>query len=281
MLTSTQLEDLNALIDGLSKSGQDVPTSVSQLPDFPYSDFSDLMADFKAEAAWLLRFSYAMDPSLLSLLGSRALKLKSNIGMLLAYGGPVVALVLCFVFSWWFLVAIPICLSWGMSLTKKAYNSAIFDAAFSDEVAFCFLYFIGQVSLRILGTDGQFYYKQDDTPLTLSKVNPSPSERLEAIGKRDLQSGEARAEEYEDKVSDILIARGFLEPVLSRRMEYEDFSAALFDATRACFNTGQTPEFAAMMHVDAYNRHLEDPDFGVRFALAFSTNLYRDAQSKE
>ena len=163
MLTATQLDNLRALIEGLAESGKDVPTSVSQLPDFPYSDFSSLMTDFKVEDAWLLRFSYAMDPSLLSLLGSGELKLKSNIGMLLAYGGPVVSLVLCFVFSWWFLVAIPICLIWGMSLTKQAYNSAIFSAAFSDEIAFCFLYFIGQVSLRILGTDEQIYYKQVDT----------------------------------------------------------------------------------------------------------------------
>lgn len=161
MLTSKQLESLNALIDELSKRGQNVPTSVSQLPDFPYSDFADLMAHFRTRAAWLLRFSYAMDPSLLSLLGSPALKLRSSIGMLLAYGGSVVALVLCFVLSWWFLVAIPICLFSGMSMSKNAYNRAIFDAAFSDEVAFCFLYFIGQVSLRIAEADGQFYYRQE------------------------------------------------------------------------------------------------------------------------
>ena len=163
MLTSTQLDNLSALIEGLGESDQDVPTSVSQLPDFPYSDFSSLMADFEVDVAWLLRFSYAMDPSLLSLLGSGELKLKSNLGLLLMYGGPVVALVCCFVFSWWFLIAIPVSFSWGMSLTKQAYDSAIFRAAFSDEIAFCFLYFIGQVSLRILGTDGQIYYKQVDT----------------------------------------------------------------------------------------------------------------------
>lgn len=163
MLTSTQLENLSALIERLAESGQDVPTSVSNLPDFPYPDFSSLMADFKVDAAWLLRFSYAMDPSLLSLLGSGKLKLKSNIGLLLAYGGPIVTLVFCFVVSWWFLIAIPVSIYWGMSLTKQAYNSAIFDAAFSDELAFCFLYFIGQVSLRKLGSDGQIYYKQVET----------------------------------------------------------------------------------------------------------------------
>lgn len=163
MLTSTQLENLNALIDGLSKSGQDVPTSVSQLPDFPYADYSSLMVDFKAKNAWLLRLSAAMDPSLLSLLGSGGARLKSNAGMLLVTGGPIVALVCGFVFSWWFLIAIPVCLYWGFSLTKRAYDCAIFDAAFSNEVAFCFLYFIRQVSLRILGTDRQIYYGQDDT----------------------------------------------------------------------------------------------------------------------
>jgi hypothetical protein len=34
-----------------------------------------------------------------------------------------------------------------------------------------------------------------------------------------------------------------------------------------------------MANVEIYNRHLEDPDFGVRFALAFAANLYRDARS--
>ncbi|MCU7935191.1 MAG: hypothetical protein KZQ99_09970 [Candidatus Thiodiazotropha sp. (ex Dulcina madagascariensis)] len=153
--------DVRKVVEELNRKGKNIPVTVSNIPDFPYQEYSDLLEDFKSGEARLLRFAYAMESSLFSMLASSTDKIKSNLGMLLSYGGVLAGIALSFVYSWWFLLIIPVLFFIGSSLTKNAYNNAIFNSAFSSELIFCFLYFTGQVSVDISRLNKQFYFQSE------------------------------------------------------------------------------------------------------------------------
>ena len=161
MSVNNRETDIKKVVDELNRKGKGVPARVSQITDFPYQEYSDLLRGFKSDEARLLRFAYAMESSLFSMLASTSDKIKSNIGMLIAYGGVLAAIALSFIYSWWLLILIPVLFSIGTSMTKRAYNNAIFDSAFSSEIVFCFLYFSGQVSVDIPKLNKQFYYQNE------------------------------------------------------------------------------------------------------------------------
>lgn len=152
---------IKKVVDELNRQGKEIPERVSQITDFPYQNYSDLIQGFKSGEAKLLRFAYAMESSLFSVLASSSDKIISNIGMFIVYGGMLAAFALSFIYSWWLLILIPVVFPIGTSMTKRAYNNAIFDGAFSSEIIFCFLYFSGQVSVDIPNLNKQFYYQSE------------------------------------------------------------------------------------------------------------------------
>ena len=149
--------DIKSLVEKLNQQGKQIPVNLSQIKDFPYQNFSDLLNDFKSGNARLLRFSYAMESSLFSVLASTTDSIKSNLGLFIAYGGILAAIIFAFIYSWWLLILIPIVFIVGTSMTKNAYNNAIFNCTFSSEIIFCFLYFTGQVSVDSTKLNKQFY----------------------------------------------------------------------------------------------------------------------------
>ncbi len=159
MSADNRESDIKQLVDELNRKGKGIPTSVSQISDFPYGNYSDLQLAFQSGEASLMRFAYAMESSLFSLLASGTDKFKSNMGMLITYGGALSAITISFIYNWWLLALIPVVLPLGSSLTKKAYNSAVFDAAFDSEIMFCFLYYAGQVSVDIPKLNKQYYHQ--------------------------------------------------------------------------------------------------------------------------
>ena len=152
---------VQSIVESLNKKGKGIPERVAEIPDFPYTEFSRLLADFQTGKAKLLRFSFALESSLFSLIASTYENLKANIGMLIVYGGILSAIVLAIFYSLWFLIAIPFLFIIGTSLTKNAYNSAVFKAAFSSEPVFCFLYYSGQISVENTQSNEEYYYHHD------------------------------------------------------------------------------------------------------------------------
>lgn len=150
---------IKSIVDGLNEKGKNIPINLSQIEELPYSDFSSLLSDVKAGRTRVLRFSIAMESSLLSIITSTSDKIKSNIGLLIMYGGILAALFFSYVYSWWLLLTIPFAFGIGASITKKAYNSAVFKSAFSSELIFCFLYFTRQISVEIPESNEHYYYK--------------------------------------------------------------------------------------------------------------------------
>jgi hypothetical protein len=162
MLSSQQQEELRNLIDEMNMHGRNIPSTISELQEIPYQNFESFINDSRTGEVRLLRFSFEMIPTLLEILGTKSRKLRSNAGMFLMFGGSIGALVAAFSFSWWFLLLIPVCFIKGKSISKQAYNDTIFESAFDNEQAFCFLFYIGQISLDIDGFDEQIYHRNEE-----------------------------------------------------------------------------------------------------------------------
>ena len=162
-MTTTNVDtEIRKLVEALNQQGKGIPMTIHEInDDLPYAIFSDLLRDFKSGNAQLLRFSYAMDSSLFSMLASTSDSIKSNLGLFISYGGILAVIIASFIYSWWLLFAVPVAFVVGSSITKNAYNNAIFNAAFTSEIAFCFLYFIRQVSVYIPKINKQFYYQSE------------------------------------------------------------------------------------------------------------------------
>ncbi len=161
MSVDSREADIKKIVDELNLRGRGVPTRISQITDFPYQEYSVLLAAFKSGEARLLRFAYALETSLFSMLASKSDKIKSNIGMFIVYGGVLGAIIFSFIYSWWLLILLPALFAMGTSITNRAYNNAIFDSAFNSELVFCFLYFSGQVSVNVPKLNRHFYHKSE------------------------------------------------------------------------------------------------------------------------
>jgi hypothetical protein len=90
------------------------------------------------------------------------LKLQSNLGLLLTLGGPIAAIAAGFFLSWWWLIAVPVAFFMGLNMNRNAYQTAIFLAGLESEIAFCLLYFYGQLGVNDM-TSGRGYYWNRET----------------------------------------------------------------------------------------------------------------------
>jgi hypothetical protein len=149
------------IVDELNDKGKGIPKKIGAIESLPYDEFSELLSDIKTGDARLLRFAFALESDLFSLVATKAEKARSTLGLVIAYGGSLVAIGASIFYSWWILAAIPICIIVGMRITKFAYNTAILRSGLSSELIFCFLYFMGQVSVDRPRTEEHFYHKRD------------------------------------------------------------------------------------------------------------------------
>ena len=161
-MTLSKLEiKIDGLIDDLNKKDKNISKSVDGIPDLPYENFETLMADLRIGKARLLRFSFALESNLFSLIAKPSEKFSNNFGMIIAYGGILASIGVSYFVSWWLLVLIPIVFVVGNRIVKRSYNSAILRTAATSELLFCFLYFAGQVSIDLPSAGEHYYYKRE------------------------------------------------------------------------------------------------------------------------
>ncbi len=161
-MESRGVEKLREIVTTLNAKGKGIPESVSQLDPFPTRSYSELQSGFHARRFTLFKFSTYYDSELFGLTANGGLKLQYWLGTLLTFVGPIAALVACFFISWWLLLAVPVAFFMGLSMTRNAYQTAIFVAALEAEIAFCLLFFYRQVGVNDM-TSGRGYYWNAET----------------------------------------------------------------------------------------------------------------------
>ena len=153
--------DIIQLVEKMNEDGKGIPTSLSEVPDFPFTLFYLMMMGLEDGEATLSRHSAHMDSTLFDVLATTGEKVKSYLGLIINYGGIVAALLLSYFYSWWWLAAIPLFYSIGLNLFKKAYDKAIYRSALSSEDIFCFLYFTRQIAFHLLKKNENDEYSQE------------------------------------------------------------------------------------------------------------------------
>jgi hypothetical protein len=65
--------------------------------------------------------------------------------------GPIVGIILSFMYSWYWLSLIVIAPIISMRLNKRAYLHALFNRAFNSEIVFSYLFTAGKVTIELPG----------------------------------------------------------------------------------------------------------------------------------
>ena len=150
---------IESLVAELIEKGKGIPVRFSEIADFPYSTFADLIFAFENREAALLRLSVHMEQALFSMVASKSQKMIFHFSILVGYGAVLAGIVLAALYSWWLFALVPVGYAIGASIGKATYNKTILSIATCSETAFCFLYFIGQVYV-LRASDNQRFFHQ-------------------------------------------------------------------------------------------------------------------------
>jgi hypothetical protein len=138
---------IDSLVSDLNQEGRRVPVRLSELEDFPYSSFSELLAALESEDAKLIRWAPAMESELFSMVASKSEKAMFHSSIAGGYVGVLSGIVLAAIYHWWLFILVPFSYVAGASRGRSTYDKTILSTATCSEKAFCFLYFIKQVSV--------------------------------------------------------------------------------------------------------------------------------------
>lgn len=155
-------EGLGIIRSKLEAKGRIIPRRLSELPTLPYKDFNKLKEMLLARRVLIQKFKFSYYGWLLRLVSSPWERFQSTFFMGMTYIGPIIAIVLCFSVSWWFLLAVIILPMKGMAWTKKHYTNQICCAALLSETIFSFLFYMGQISITSIDFKDNYYWKADD-----------------------------------------------------------------------------------------------------------------------
>jgi hypothetical protein len=156
-----QERSLREVIAGMRSKHGLFPERVSDIPDFPYSDYVSLRTAIETQKVILQRFASEYGSSIFALFatdGERAyLKFISLVGI----AGPLLGIVLAFTVRWYWIIPGILTPFLVMREHKKLYNGVILRGALSSELGFCFLYRIKQIALTAPDYRSSFYWQHE------------------------------------------------------------------------------------------------------------------------
>lgn len=156
MSSNTRLE---LIISEMRKNGREIPNEIWDIPEFPFQLFDELIDSVQESKVKVLRHSRSMNSSIFDVLSNKEEKILGGVGQLFFWCGVPLALVLGYFFSWWFMLLPILTFVWASKLISSSYNSAIFRSALSNEGCFCFLYYLGQISIGFTDNHDLYFYE--------------------------------------------------------------------------------------------------------------------------
>jgi len=152
---------IEAEIEAIRERVAGLPNSFAEIPGFPYRNHAELIREIESKAVAVQKFSFDWNPGTLSLLATSGEKVISSVYLFGSYALPLVGLVLTFVLSPWFLLAL-LCFPWLSGKFRKVYTEALFRAAFLSEKIFVFLFATRQVGIYRRSSGRVLYFKDGE-----------------------------------------------------------------------------------------------------------------------
>lgn len=141
-------------ISKLNSKNYSIPTKVEEITGFPFINFEEVHEKLANNDVQLLRFAFQTLGEIIESLNPTP---QWTINLLITFLVPLISICLAIFYSWWFVFGL---LSFfvGVSKTKKLYNYTVFKAAMTNELAFCFLFYTGQISISNSTRTAQYAY---------------------------------------------------------------------------------------------------------------------------
>jgi len=142
----------------MKKVDPSVPSSISKIPGFPFSNFVEMQKAIRAHKFVIASFSFHHDFDILGLVspGRRHLYLVS---MFATFIVPLVSVILAFVIShlfWFGLLYFFI----GTKITTRVWKNAVLRAAYSSECAFCLLFYTSKINAYDPANSTEYEWQQ-------------------------------------------------------------------------------------------------------------------------
>lgn len=135
-----------------------VPFSISEIPGFPFTDFSEMQQQIRSGRFAIAKFSFHQEPTILGLVASGSRFLYSA-SIAATYLIPLASVVLAFTVSHWFWLGL-LYFFVGARFTINIWKNSILRAAFHSEPAFCLLFYSSKINAYDLATSTEYEWQQ-------------------------------------------------------------------------------------------------------------------------
>jgi hypothetical protein len=144
---------VNSVILAIKKVDESVPMTVQDIAgfpfgafstSFPFATFSELVASVMSGRCVVRRFAFRYDMDVFNILACKSYRLFFTTVMITTWVAPIVAIVLAFYYSGWWLMGLS-CFFFGMKACKSMYYRTIIRSALTSEPAFCLLFYCSQI----------------------------------------------------------------------------------------------------------------------------------------
>jgi len=145
------------IAEATRNSEKPLPTSLTQIPKFPFDNFDQLLSYLRKGDGILQRFSINYDADIYTMFASTLEKNLHTFLSISAFLFPFACIALAFIQSIWWIAGIPY-FFFALGKSKKLYNRVILKAALKSELNFCFLYATKQVCLTTPDYEHSLYW---------------------------------------------------------------------------------------------------------------------------
>jgi len=121
---------------------------LSQLEEIPVTSYSKLQELMQSGKAIMRQFPLSTGSNTFNLISTISERRQFNFVTFLTYLIPIAAIILGFIYSWWFLLLIFISI-YTTRLGKRIYLHALFNRAANSEILFCFLFCLNRITIEL------------------------------------------------------------------------------------------------------------------------------------
>ena len=124
---------------------------IEDIEELPVKDFSMIQKLLSSGEAIIRMAPVSIDGTTFSIISTPFEKRLSTLYSSIMILGPIVGIILFFMYSWYWLSLIVIAPIISMRLKKRAYLHALFNRAFNSEIVFSYLFTAGKVTIEFPG----------------------------------------------------------------------------------------------------------------------------------
>ncbi|WP_438965398.1 hypothetical protein [Flavobacterium sp.] len=128
--------------------------------DIPFKTFNEFKDELTLGNVVIQKFNFGLDSFVVNnIFASKTNIFRFYFYLIMMYLSPVISIILSFIYSFWWLVGVLFFPIIFLKLMKRLYSSYLFYAASNSEIAFSFLFFLREISIKDFKTN--YYWEKN------------------------------------------------------------------------------------------------------------------------